>query len=759
MIHRTRGLLLLGTTALCAAALVPANIGENPSNGFSRAVRRTETTIGKAAAAVGSAVYGSLRPGVKPQDGDPTDPTLQAANLRDARSEEAGGLNPIGPVLDLPQAAQDGSALRQAYLVAAADGKLRDLGYDPAGIEDAIAAYRADNVGGGDAIAAGITNPVVRTALEWLALRDAPAKIGLNRLEAFRAAHPEWPTKSWFRHQSEARLLHVSDPKVVERFFATAQPTTTLGKLALAKALKADNRPAEAAELARAVFRDSDLSAPLEGRLKADFGAELTRGDYKYRADRLVYKEQFGPALHYAAQAGADVLALEKARAAVILDAPSDKMIAAVPEALRRDPGLILAEVQKLRREDKLMEAATLMQSAPKDPVQLIDGDDWWTERRVLARRLLDNGNINAAYVICATHAAATGEAKIEAEFHAGWIALRFMNEPARAAYHFAQAAKIVETPTSVARIAYWQGRTAEASSEADATERARTFYQKAAGYGATFYGQIARNLLGITATPVSEPPVEAIGPARDEAVRAIELLYAAGERDAANALAVDAASALTDGRQVRALASVVRATGDAHVALTVGKMLGQRGIAVDTLAFPTFGIPHYEALQNSAARPVVYAIARQESAFMPAVVSKAGAKGLMQIIDATARRTATKAGVPFDASRLTTDPAFNAQLGAAHLGELMSEQGGSLILTFAAYNAGGGRVKQWIEAYGDPRSPAVDPVDWIERIPFTETRNYVQRVMANVTMYEAIFADQAKAVAANGTPDRQAKL
>ncbi len=143
----------------------------------------------------------------------------------------------------------------------------------------------------------------------------------------------------------------------------------------------------------------------------------------------------------------------------------------------------------------------------------------------------------------------------------------------------------------------------------------------------------------------------------------------------------------------------------------------------------------------------------------MPAVVSKAGAKGLMQMIDATARHTAMKAGLPFDGNRMLTDAAFNAQLGAAHLGELLAEQGGSYILTFAAYNAGAGRVKQWIEAYGDPRKPGVDPVDWVERIPFTETRNYVQRVMANVGMYQAIFADKASGTMAGGKTDREAKL
>jgi Soluble lytic murein transglycosylase and related regulatory proteins (some contain LysM/invasin domains) len=178
---------------------------------------------------------------------------------------------------------------------------------------------------------------------------------------------------------------------------------------------------------------------------------------------------------------------------------------------------------------------------------------------------------------------------------------------------------------------------------------------------------------------------------------------------------------------------------------LTIGKLVAQRGMPVDSLAFPTNGIPHYEALKDSAAAPIVYSVARQESAFLPRVVSKAGARGLMQMIDATARHTAMHAGVAYDRNRMLKDASFNAQLGAAHLGTLIKANGGSLIMTFAAYNAGGGRVQQWVEAYGDPRKPGVDAIDWVERIPFAETRDYVQRVVANVAMYSIILKEDAK--------------
>jgi soluble lytic murein transglycosylase len=195
------------------------------------------------------------------------------------------------------------------------------------------------------------------------------------------------------------------------------------------------------------------------------------------------------------------------------------------------------------------------------------------------------------------------------------------------------------------------------------------------------------------------------------------------------------------------ALAQAMIAAHDARGALMVGKLGEPRGFALDEAAYPVFGIPAFEAASNSAGTPLVYAIARQESAFQADAVSSAGARGLMQMIASTAARTAKRVGDPFDVGRLTSDPAFNARLGAAHLGDLLAENNGSMILTFAAYNAGGKRVKEWIAAYGDPRKPDVDPIDWVERIPFTETRNYVQRVAENLEMYRLRFGGGARVV------------
>jgi soluble lytic murein transglycosylase len=618
----------------------------------------------------------------------------------------------------------------------------QQLGLDLSGLREALFYYKTGDLAQGDIAAAGARDPIVRTALEWVALRNA-RDAGQERFHAFLVAHPDWPAGDFLVRRIEAGFYqNHSDPAAIAAFFSAQPPQTTLGKLAQARALRAAGQDAAAQALVRDIWRHCDLLPALEAHVRSEFGTYLSAADYKARAERLLYANDTAGGLRNAALAGADELVLARLLAAINADAANDKMFDAVPPSLRHDPAFLYARIHKLRREDKIAAAAALMLAAPRDPALLIDGDAWWTERRLLARKLLDADDPATAYKICAEQAAESTEAKIDAEFHAGWIALRFLNDPERAARHFAIAARLAQTPISVARIAYWQGRTAEISQTDDADARAKAFYAKAAEKSATYYGQLARTRLGLRTLALRNLATPAPPRAqREPAVRIVELFFAIGEKDLAMALASCAAEHETNDAQIAALAQVVAAQHDAHDSLIIGKLLAQRGIAIDALAFPAYGIPAYTPVENSAPASIVYAIARQESAFDAHAVSSAGARGLMQMILSTAKRTAERVKMDFDAGRLLSDAAFSAKLGAAHLGELFAEQHGSPILVFAAYNAGGRHVKEWIDAYGDPRTPGVDPIDWVERIPFTETRNYVQRVMENWAMYKASFA------------------
>ncbi len=695
------------------------------------------------------------------------DHLLTATWIEDSKAQAELFLNtlvqPILHKIPMIEAAIDpgkGGDKQNDMAVAAAQAPALSVPPAPAGLLEAIAFYKANDLQQGDELAKTVTYALAALTLDWVALKTSSHKVGFARLQNFAATHPDWPANGWLHRRAEEALYgEHRDKKAVEAFFAETPPETAYGKLALAQALAADDRLPEAQRIVRTLWRETmPLSPTLETKIRADFGTFLEKTDYKSRADHFLYKEDTGEGLRMAALAGDDVLSLAQARVAVINEAASDKLLQKVATPLKADPGYLFAEIQKNRRADKIKDAVDIMLRAPRDPERLVNGDEWWVERRLLARKLLDQGDAKLAYRLCAEHSAQSNESKIEAEFHAGWIALRFLNDPVRAAAHFARTAELAATPMSVARATYWQGRAAEAIDAPDALQKATAFFEKAAAYSTTYYGQLARAQLGLS--PTSAGASLPIAPAAQptDVVRVVELLFSIGEKDLASSLAAEAVQHLTDQSQVAALADIVARQQDAHLALSIGKLANQRGIILPQLAFPTYGIPAFQPLQNSAAKSIVYSIARQESAFDARAMSKAGAKGLMQMIASTAKRTAEQAGLTFDENRLLNDATFNAQLGAAHLGALLSEQGGSLILTFAAYNAGGGRVKKWIEAYGDPRSAGVDPIDWVERIPFTETRNYVQRVLENVAVYQARFGDTTAAIRENG-PKAEAKL
>ncbi len=646
--------------------------------------------------------------------------------------------------LDPPLVSAYARAVDPAYpngIVDPVDG----LGLDLTGLREGLDAYRRGDLAKGDAAAATAKDPLIATALEWTALRIKPLEAGHRRLARFIAAHPDWPANDWLRKNAELALYAARAPsKTVIDYFRAAEPTTAAGRVALATALLDAGETMQANELARRIWREDELNTSQEGALKKSFGGVFTAADNARRAAHLAYEEQFSGALRAASLAGPDAIALTNIRAAAERGVTTDKTFADAPPSVKEDAGFILAKIKHYIGQKKYAEAGALMQTAPRDPAAIIDGDAWWEVRRNLARKLLDAGDAVSAYRICAGHAAQANDKQVEAEFHAGWIALRYLDKPELAAPHFDKAMQIARTPISRARAAYWRGRTAEAAKAEDA----RAFYEKAGAESATFYGQLARLRVGLSDTPIRLAPMPADGAARAESVRVVELFYAAGAKDLAVALAYMAAKSIEAPEQMAALASVVVKDRDAKVSLNLGKLASQNGHPIDDVAFPTYGVPEFAPYSNSASLPVVYSIARQESAFDPKAVSHAGAMGLMQMIASTARSTARRVGVGFEASRMTSDPVFNAQLGAAHLGDLLKEQRNSLILTFAAYNAGGKRVKEWIAAHGDPREAGVDPIDWIERIPIAETRNYVQRVLENLTIYRArLGMAEAKAI------------
>jgi len=331
---------------------------------------------------------------------------------------------------------------------------------------------------------------------------------------------------------------------------------------------------------------------------------------------------------------------------------------------------------------------------------------------------------------------------RAEHQFTAGWIALRFLNDPATALAHFAKVGPGNSNPITLARAGYWQGRAAEALGRRD---EARAHYEAAARYSTAYYGQIARARLGHKDLVLRPPPEPTPDRARLEVARAIELLYAIDERDLIAGSLADLGERSSDAAGLAAIGEVAARQRDARAMVLLGKSALGRGLPLEHYAFPTFGIPDYQPIGPTTEPAVVYAIARQESTFNPRTVSSARAMGLMQVTPEAGRYVTKKFGATYDEKRLLSDQTYNVALGAAELGDLYADYRGSHIMTFAGYNAGRGRVKEWIAKYGDPRDPKVDPIDWVERIPFSETRNYVQRVLENLQVYRVRFGGGAK--------------
>ncbi len=576
-----------------------------------------------------------------------------------------------------------------------------------------------------------------RHILTWAIAVSGQKGIPSSEIAAAAQELRGWPGLAKLRAYSE-RALYDENPgptSILSAFGQTA-PETTSGAMILSRALVATGKQAQAAKYIRKVWRGETLDKPTEDKILAEFSGLITPADHKARMDYLMYRNRAAQAKRFADMGQAQ--SLYNAWAAVMnKTANAGALLAAVDGRWKGDPGYLFARVEYLRKQDRYSDAAKLLQQAPRNRDELVNAGEWWNEQRIVARGLVDQGEFKDAYRIVANYAATTPTDIVEAEFHAGWYALRGLQDPAAAQAHFRKILDFSNGPISVSRAWYWMGRSAEAGGPGKAPE----FYAKAASYPTTFYGQLASDKLGRKTLNVAYPTPTQQDRQRyqaREAVQAIARLDAAGHGWRAKSLYLALAEQLQSPGELAVLSAQAERSGDHHLSLQVGKIAYSRGVDVAALAFPLGVIPSNANISGSG-KALAYAIARQESAFNPAAVSAADARGLLQILPGTAKAVAKRHSIAYSKDRLTADAGYNATLGAHYLGEQIDTFGGSYIMTFIAYNAGPKRVPEWIGRYGDPRGQSIDAiVDWIERIPFPETRNYVQRVIENYEVYKA---------------------
>ena len=614
---------------------------------------------------------------------------------------------------------------------------------DVALVKNTIETLRKGGASKATAVAAAISDPVARKLVEWIILRSDHNGADSARYTAFMTANPSWPSLGAFRRRAEAMLwVENAKPARVMSFFDGSPPQSAMGRLVLARALTAQGDTDSAKALVRDTWRNDPIPAEVEKQVLESYPDLLSRADHKARMEKRLVAGDKDSAMRAAKRLGGADLAIAQLRLAITSKGGNaKKLLDSVPEEARRDPGYLLARTHLLRHDEKIAEAAQVMLSAPNDLAQIHDGEDWWVERRIMARKLLDIGDARSAYRAVAEAPEPTKEnSRVERLFMAGWIALRFLDDPAAATTHFTRIREVSAHPTSRARSHYWLGRTAEALNRRD---QARAEYQAAASSSAAYYGQLARARIGLAALALAPPPTRPDKLAeieRLELVRAVEILYALKETALVIPLMADLGGKLDDVGALSALGELAEQQQDARGMLHLGKAALARGLPLDYYAFPAVGVPRYAPIGPGIDNAMLFAIIRQESAFDPADWSHAQAMGLMQVTPIAAKDTCKRFSCSYDVKRLKNDMPYNLQVGAAELGGLMQEYRGNYILSYAAYNAGRGRVQEWIAKFGDPRDPKVDPVDWVERIPFMETRNYVQRVMENTQVYRTRF-------------------
>ena len=581
-------------------------------------------------------------------------------------------------------------------------------------------------------------NALPAKILQWLDLiRPGPGR-DFEEYQQFLQQNPDWPSQTTLLAQAERAIPEDLPIDQVLRWFENREPLTIAGTMQLARALFARNHDKQAIALLRRGWVKLDVSSDDEPRFLERYKKHLRAQDNIARLDRLLWDEEETAARRMMRRVDARHQALAEARLRLMsMDPGVEGALRKVPRELLRDPGL-LYERARWRRRKGLYEDVIALLDPP--PAHAPYPEIIWPEKEDAARRALARGEVSVAYRLATSHGETDGPSFAEGEWLAGWVALRFLEDRKVAYEHFTGLFDGVSTSISQSRAAYWAGRAAEDMGE---LALAQGWYERAAKNLTTYYGQLAAHRLGRTdALRFAPMPVptkdERDGFAKRELAHVVRVLTQLGEADRVRPFLMrlaDLAKKPTEGRLVADLAAE---TGRDEFAVAVAKAVRLKGTELIEFLYPLRALPD----GGGPEKAFVLAVMRQESAFAVDAVSRAGALGLMQLMPSTAKHVADDLNLTFDKERLTDDPNFNIVLGRAYLDELVHDFGGSYVLAIASYNAGPARVTEWMRQNGDPRKYGVDIVDWIESIPFSETRNYVQRVMENLQVYRHRLGD-----------------
>lgn len=576
---------------------------------------------------------------------------------------------------------------------------------------------------------------VGRDVIEWQRLRAGEGRLG--EYEEFLQRRPDWPGLPLLREKGEEAVARSTDPARVIAWFEAGLPETGTGAIAYVKALQAAGRMADAETEAMRAWSSLPFSPDQETEL-ISLAPEAVGFVHELRLDNLLWEGRRSEAERMLNRVPSDIQALALARLALQGNGKGvTGLIEAVPKKRAKDPGLAYDRFVWRMKKDLYDDAAALIVEQSKSAETLGRPEAWAERRAVLARYLMRTGKAKLAYRVAANHhlpADSGASAYADLEFLSGFIALRKLGDAATAEKHFKHLLAGVSTPISLARAHYWIGRAEEAAGKDPSAS-----YKAAAKHQTAFYGLLAAERLGLAldAGLLSKPGVpdwQKAGFTQSSVLAAVKVLLKAGDRTLAKRFLLHLAEG-QDETGLAQMADMALDWGEPHLAVLVAKQAAERGLILPHAYYP---VPDFVPDGLKVSRALALSIARRESEFDPAARSAADARGLMQVLPGTAKHMADKLGKPFDAGKLLTDPAYNVTMGSAYLAEMVEKFGPSVALIASGYNAGPRRPERWMAEFGDPRRPDVDVVDWVETIPFAETRTYVMRVAEGVVIYRA---------------------
>ncbi len=592
-----------------------------------------------------------------------------------------------------------------------------------------------------------VAHPLAAALIEWQRLRDPETAATFAEIETFLGIYPDWPGRAALLRRAEKLIPEAWPDRAARAWFVRFPPVSGPGKQRLAEAVIADGETETGRRLLREAWIAGDFPADSERRFLERHGAALSVEDHNRRLDRLLWDERTGSARRQLRRAGKAERRLGEARLRLMERRQGvDWAVRQVPARLRDHPGLVFERIRWRRRAGKDAGARALLLDRP---AELARPGKWWREQNYQIREAISQRLFAEAYAIASRHGQIEAGPFSEAEWLAGWLALRFLDRPGDAARHFRAMYDRVRYPISRARAAYWSGRAAEAAGDG-----AAAWYRRAARHPATFYGQLAGKALSIESRlPAGEPAVTPEERERFETnplAQAARLLGEAGDfKTMRTFVAHLSRKAQTPGEHLLA-SRLGLAHGAPHVSVTAAKRAWRNGVPLVAEAYPlAFGAEDVTSAPDAPELALLLGLARQESEMDPEAISRSGAMGLMQLMPATARQVSRGLGMAYSRSRLREDQRYNIALGSAYLGELMKTFEGNEALALAAYNAGPNRVRSWLGTFGDPRRGEVGPIDWIELVPFAETRNYIQRVLESTAVYRHRLKGSADSAAA----------